>query len=106
MGDIKLGGGPVIARGPNINPRVFEILVKTARKLKIPYQVEGISGATGTDANVIQITRAGVAAGLVSVPLRYMHTPVETLNLNDVEGVIKLMAGFAEEVKPDMKFIP
>ncbi len=106
VGDIKLGGGPVIARGPNINPRVFEILVKTARKLKIPYQVEGISRATGTDANVIQITRAGVAAGLVSVPLRYMHTPVETLNLNDVEGVIKLMAGFAEEVKPDMKFIP
>lgn len=106
VGDIKLGGGPVIARGPNINPRVFEILVKTAGKLKIPYQVEGISRATGTDANVIQITRAGVAAGLVSVPLRYMHTPVETLNLNDVEGVIKLMAGFAEEVKPDMKFIP
>ncbi|MFC1490140.1 M42 family metallopeptidase [Candidatus Latescibacterota bacterium] len=106
VGDIKLGGGPVIARGPNINPRVFDLLVKTAKKLKIKYQVEGISRATGTDANAIQVTRAGVAAGLVSVPVRYMHTPVETLDLSDVEGAIKLMAGFAEEVKPSMKFIP
>ena len=106
VGDIKLGSGPVIARGPNINPLVFDLLVKTAKKLKIPYQVEGIPKATGTDANVIQITRAGVAAGLVSVPLRYMHTHVETLNLRDVENAVKLMAGFAEEVKPDMNFIP
>ena len=106
VGDIKLGRGPVIARGPNINPLVFDLLVKTAKKLKIPYQVEGISKATGTDANVIQITRGGVAAGLVSVPVRYMHTPVETLNLRDVENAVKLMAGFAEEVKPDMNFIP
>ncbi|MFC1552287.1 M42 family peptidase, partial [Candidatus Latescibacterota bacterium] len=106
VGEIKLGGGPVIARGPNINPRVFDLLVKTAKKLKIKYQVEGISRATGTDANAIQVTRAGVAAGLVSVPVRYMHTPVETLDLGDVEGAIKLMAGFAEEVKPSMKFIP
>ncbi|MFC1539605.1 M42 family metallopeptidase [Candidatus Latescibacterota bacterium] len=106
VGDIKLGGGPVIARGPNINPRVFDLLVKTAKKLKIKYQIEGIPRATGTDANAIQVTRSGVAAGLVSVPLRYMHTPVETLNLNDVDGAIKLMAGFAEEVKPSMKFIP
>lgn len=106
VGDIKLGGGPVIARGPNINPRIFDLLVKTAKKLKIPYQVEGISRATGTDANAIQITRAGVATGLVSVPSRYMHTPVETLALKDVEKAIKLIAAFAEEIKPDMKFIP
>ncbi len=106
VGDIKLGGGPVIARGPNINPHVFDLLVKTAKKLKIPYQVEGISRATGTDANVIQITRAGVAAGLVSIPVRYMHTPVETLDLNDVELAIKLMAGFAEAITPKMTFTP
>jgi endoglucanase len=106
VGSIKLGSGPVIARGPNINPRVFDLLVKTAKKHKIPYQVEGISKATGTDANPIQITRAGVAAGLVSVPVRYMHTPVETLDLADVEKTIALMAAFAEEVKTDMKFIP
>lgn len=106
VGDVKLGGGPVIARGPNMNPRVFELLVETAKKNEIPYQVEGIPRATGTDANPIQLTRAGVAAGLVSIPLRYMHTPVETLCLGDVEYAVKLMAAFAEAVTPDMNFIP
>ncbi len=106
VGDIKLGGGPVIARGPNINPRVFELLVDTAKKKKIPYQVEGISRATGTDANAIQVTRAGVAAGLVSIPVRYMHTPVETLDLADAENAARLMAGFAEALTPDMDFTP
>ena len=106
VGDIKLGGGPVIARGPNINPRVFDLLVKTAKKNKIPHQVEGIPHATGTDANAIQITRAGVAAGLVSIPVRYMHTPVETLDLGDVENAVKLMSGFAEAVTPDTDFTP
>jgi len=106
VGDIKIGGGPVIARGPNINPRVFELLVETAEKKKIPYQVEGIPHATGTDANVIQITRAGVAAGLVSVPVRYMHTPVETLDLGDVEHAVRLMAGFAEALSPETDFTP
>ena len=106
VGDIKLGGGPVISRGPNINPRVFDLLMDTAKKKKIPYQVEGISHATGTGANAIQITRAGVAAGLVSVPLRYMHTPVETLDLKDVEYAIKLMSGFAEALTPKTDFTP
>jgi len=106
VGDIKLGEGPVLARGPNINPRVFDLLVDTAKKKKILYQVEGISRATGTDANAIQLTRAGVAAGLVSVPLRYMHTPVETLDPGDVENTVKLMASFAEALAPDMSFIP
>jgi endoglucanase len=106
VGDIKLGGGPVIARGPNINPAVYDLLVATAKKLKIPYQVEGISRATGTDANAIQVNAAGVAAGLVSVPLRYMHTPVEMLALTDVEQTIALLAGFAQAVTPDMSFIP
>lgn len=106
VGDIKLGGGPVIARGPNINPHVFDLLVATAKKKKIPYQIEGISRATGTDANAIQVSRGGVAAGLVSVPVRYMHTPVETLDLGDVEYAVKLMAGFAEALTPDTNFIP
>ena len=106
VGDIKLGGGPVIARGPNINPHVFNLLVEVAKAKKIPYQVEGIPHATGTDARSIQITRAGVAAGLVSIPVRYMHTPVETLDFKDVEYGIKLMAGFAEALTPDTNFIP
>lgn len=106
VGEIKLGGGPVIARGPNINPRVFDLLVETAKKNEIPYQVEGIPRATGTDANAIQLSRAGVAAGLVSIPLRYMHTPVETLCLGDVEYAVKLFAAFAEAITPEMTFVP
>lgn len=106
VGDIRLGGGPVIARGPNINPRVFALLVETAEKEGIPYQVEGIPRATGTDANAIQLTRAGVAAGLVSIPLRYMHTPVETLNLDDLDQVVRLLAAFAGAVDPSTPFTP
>jgi len=106
VGDVKLGGGPVIARGPNINPHVFDLLVRTAKKLKIPFQIEGIPRASGTDANIIQISRAGVATGIVSIPLRYMHTPVETLDLGDVEKAVKLLAGFARELRPGMTFIP
>ena len=106
VGDIRLGGGPVIARGPNINPRVFDLLVQTAKTHDIPYQIEGIPRVSGTDANAIQLTRAGVAAGIVSVPLRYMHTPVETLCLGDVEYAIKLMAAFAEAITPDTVFVP
>ena len=71
-GDIKLGGGPVIARGPNINPRIFKVLVETAKSEEIPYQIQSVSAATGTDANVIQTTKSGVATALISIPLRYM----------------------------------
>jgi len=106
VGDIKLGSGPVIARGANINPRVFDLLVKTAKKNKIPYQIEGIPRATGTDANAIQITRAGVAVGLVSIPVRYMHTPVETLDLRDAENTVKLLSEFAETLTADTDIIP
>lgn len=105
LGDIKLGGGPVIARGPNISPKVYEKLVNTAKELNIPYQIEGVPHATGTDANVIQITKAGVATGLVSVPNRYMHTPCEVVNLDDLDNIIKLLAGFCERVKRADEFL-
>ena len=106
VGDIKLGGGAVIARGPNINPRVFELFVETGKKNNIPYQVQGVPRGTGTDANAIQLTRSGVAAGLISIPLRYMHTPVETLDFMDVKYIIDLMAGFAEALTPDTDLTP
>ena len=106
VGDIRLGGGAVIARGPNINPRVFDLLVETAKIAGIPYQVQGVPRGTGTDANPIQLTRLGVPTGLVSPPLRYMHTPVETLDMRDVQSIIKLMTAFAEALTPDMDFIP
>ena len=106
VGDISLGKGPVIARGPNINPRVYERLLKLATKGKIPYQVEPASRATGTDANVIQITRSGVAAGLVSIPNRYMHTPVEMVNLKDLENAAKLLTAYIESLKPGEELTP
>ena len=93
-GDIKIGKGPVIARGPNINPKIFDFLIEVAKKERIPYQIEGISKATGTDANVIQLTKTGVATGLVSIPNRYMHTQVELVSLKDLENTSKLLSAF------------
>ena len=105
-GDIRIGRGPVIARGPNINPGVFEMLVAAARKARIPYQIEALPHATGTDANVIQLTRAGVATGLVSIPLRYMHTAVELISIKDLENTVKLLCVFTEKINKDISFLP
>ena len=106
VGDIKLGGGPILHRGPNINPVVGRLLVETAKRKKIPYQMKAESRASGTDANVIQITRAGVAAGLIGVPNRYMHTPVEMISLKDAENCIRLLVEFVCALKPGMDFTP
>jgi len=97
-GDCKLGGGPILARGPNINPKVFDRLVAAAKKLKLSYQLEGESRPTGTDARALQVARSGVATGLVCVPLRYMHTPSEIVNLDDVEACVKLLVQFAKDL--------
>lgn len=106
VGDIKLGGGPIIARGANINPRVFDLLVRTAKELDLPHQIEAAPAGTGTDANAMQITRAGMATGLISVPLRYMHTPCEVMDLKDIESAAKLMAGFCERITPETDWTP
>lgn len=105
-GDIALGKGPVIERGPNINPVVGELLIEAATKAKIPHQIDAAAGATGTDANAIQITRAGVAAGLVSIPNRYMHTQVEVVSLTDLENAAKLIAQTVARIDAKMCFIP
>jgi endoglucanase len=106
LGEITLGKGPVLARGPNINPKVYSRLVKLAKADKIPYQVEPAPRATGTDANVIQMTRSGVAAGLVSIPNRYMHTPVEMVHLEDLDNSAKLLAAYIESLKPGEDLLP
>jgi endoglucanase len=94
LGEIKLGAGPVLFRGPNISPRVFEELEAAATRAGVPYQVRGVPKATGTDANVIQISRDGVATGLVGIPNRYMHSPVEVVHLDDLDHAAKLLAEF------------
>lgn len=95
-GETKLGGGPILCRGANINPRIFERLLAAAKKLKIPYQIEADPRPTGTDARAIQMGRGGVATGLISVPLRYMHTPSEVVDLEDVERCVQLLVEFAK----------
>jgi len=105
-GDLKCGGGPAIARGANINPKVFSLLCEAAEAEGIPYQVEGAPRGTGTDANAIQLSRGGKAAALVSVPLRYMHTPTEVLSLEDLENTAKLLAAFVLRLEPGTDFTP
>lgn len=106
FGEIKLGKGPVLSRGANINPKVFAGLVHTAEKAQIPIQVEGAPAGTGTDANAIQLSRAGVATALVSIPNRYMHTPCEVVALSDVEQAAQLLAAYIRTLTPDTSFIP
>lgn len=105
-GEIKLGNGPVIHRGPNMNPKVVDRLLQLAESYKIPYQIAASGKATGTDANAIQVNRAGVATGLVSVPNRYMHSPVEMVSLDDLDVAANLLARFVESLKPDDDFVP
>lgn len=103
-GETKLGAGPMICRGPNINPKVYDRLVACAKKAKIPVQIEADPRPTGTDARAIQMARGGVACGLVSIPLRYMHTPSEIVDLEDVENCVKLFVAFAKSIAKDESF--
>jgi putative aminopeptidase FrvX len=105
-GEIHLGKGPIVAIGANINPVLGNLILNTADKKKIPHQLAAEPRATGTDANAIQINRAGAAAALVSIPNRYMHTPVEVISLGDVENAIKLLAETILAMKPTMDFTP
>jgi len=106
VGDVTLGRGPILHRGPNINHVLGRMLVETAKARKIPYQMTAEPRATGTDANAMQINRAGCAAALVSVPNRYMHTPVEVVSKDDVDNCSKLLAEFCRTLKADANFIP
>lgn len=105
-GDVKLGGGPVIYRGPNMNPVVVERLMKIAAENEIAYQPAASGRATGTDANTMQTSRGGVATGLVSIPNRYMHSPVEMISLDDIDRAADLLAAFAVSLQPGDEFIP
>lgn len=106
LGDIRLGDGPVLYRGPNISPVVFGRLEEVARQREVPVQVRGVPRATGTDANAIQLTRAGVATGLVSIPNRYMHSPVEVVHLDDLDRTAQLLAEFCLSLTPQIDWTP
>ncbi len=106
FGEVKLGGGPVLHRGANMNPVVAQRLMDAAKSKEMPYQMIGVPGASGTDAWTMQLSRGGVASGLVSVPLRYMHTPVEVLNLKDLEAAAELLAAFVTDLDQTVDLIP
>lgn len=99
----KLGKGPGISIGPNIHPKVGDELIRVAKEYRIPYQLEVAAGPTGTDARAIQVTRGGIPTALLSIPLRYMHTSVELLDMDDIKLSGRLLAYFIAGV--DMAFV-
>jgi putative aminopeptidase FrvX len=100
----KLDSGPVIARGTNLHPQVFELLYESAEEAQIGFTVESLGRGTGTDADVFHISRAGIPTGLVSVPCRYMHSPVEMISLRDIDAAARLIAAFAKRLEPGLSF--
>ncbi len=103
-GRILLGGGPTLTRGPSIHPDVFELLHDTAEAEGVPFAVEVSRGTTWTDADAVYLSRAGVATGLIGLPLRYMHSPIEIADLGDVEDAVRLLVAFALRLEPGLSF--
>jgi len=91
----ELGGGPVVTMGPNISKTVRKGIISAAKDKRIPVQHEVAAGHTGTDAWTMQTAREGVATGLIGLPLRYMHTPVETVSISDIQLCAELVAEYA-----------
>lgn len=101
-GDYKAGGGPVLTIGPAVHNKLLDFIIDTARAHKIPYQMDAASRATGTDTDAFAYTKGGIPSALISLPLRYMHTTVELVAIDDVENVIRLM--YEALLKLDPKF--
>lgn len=106
QGDIRVGAGPVIYRGPNINRRIADRLVEIAKNNDMPYQIAAIARATPNDANALQIHGRGVGVGLVAIPNRYMHSAVEVISTADIDVAADLLAQFALSVTDVAEFIP
>jgi endoglucanase len=105
-GESKCGAGPLIARGSNINPTWFARMVAAAKQAGQPYQIGPEARATGTDANPIQVSRGGKVAGLISIPLRYMHTPTEVLALKDLDAAVAILTRFVLDLDDQVDFTP
>jgi putative aminopeptidase FrvX len=104
IGKHPFGSGPTIDRGSTVHPRVFELLHETAEAEGIPFTVAASARSTGTDADAVHLSKAGVPTGVVSIPLRYMHSPVEMVQLDDVENTAKLIAAFARRLEAGISF--
>jgi putative aminopeptidase FrvX len=102
LGRHKFGSGPVITRGSTLDPTVFELLHAAGEADGIPFTVDASARATGTDADAFHVSRAGIPTAVVSIPLRYMHSPVEMVQLDDVENAARLIAAFARRLEPGL----
>jgi endoglucanase len=102
LGSHALGSGPVIYRGATLSPKVSELLIEVAKEAGIEHTVGATGNSTSTDADGVQFTRSGIPTGLVSIPLRYMHSPVEMVDLADVEATVALIVAFAERLDGDV----
>jgi tetrahedral aminopeptidase len=100
-GNLKCGLGPVVCYGPAVQNNVLKEIISVAEKKKIPFQRQAVSRSTGTDTDSFAYSAEGVASALISLPLKYMHTTVETVHKDDVENVIKLIYEVLVQVKPD-----
>ncbi len=98
-GSHPLGSGPVIFRGSTLSPKVSDLLVEAADDAGIEYTISATGRSSHTDADAIQISRSGIPTGLVSIPLRYMHSPVELVDLGDLEATVELIAAFAARLE-------
>ena len=105
LGSHKFGTGPVVGRGSTLDPLVFELLHAAGEEAEIPFTVAASARYTGTDADAIHLSRGGIPTGVVSIPLRYMHSPVEMVQLDDVENSAKLIAAFAQKLTTDVSFL-
>ena len=106
QGRIRLGGGPVVFRGPNMNERVVDRLRTIAGRDQLPFQPSALGRAAPNDSNALQINRAGVATGLVAIPNRYMHSAVETISLDDLDAAADLLAAFLRDLEANDDFTP
>lgn len=103
-GSHPLGSGPVLGRASQLHPGAFRLLQQTAEREGIPVTIEASGRYTGTDADIVQISRSGIPTGLIQIPLRYMHSPVETCQLSDVEACARLVAAFCRALEPGQAF--
>jgi putative aminopeptidase FrvX len=104
LGKHPFGSGPEITRGSTLSPAVFELLVETAEAEGIPYTLAAAGRGTSTDADAFHISRGGIPCGVISIPLRYMHSPVEMVQLEDVANTARLIAAFARRLPADADF--
>jgi endoglucanase len=105
LGDHGLGSGPVITRGAIVSRRVNDLLDEVAAAEGIECTTEASGSRTGTDADAVHLSRTGVPTAVVSIPLRYMHSPVELVDLADVEATIKLITALALRLEADTSLV-